>query len=174
MSKEIWKDVIGYEGLYQVSNMGRIKSFHHSATGQILKPQDNGHGYLQITLYGHGRPKQACMHRLVLRAFYGLPPSPDHQGNHKNGIRSDNRLDNLEWMTKSENEKHACRVLGKAPPLVAGETNGQSKLTDEDVIEIRRLYATGEHTQRELGDRFGVDRATIGLIVRRETWKHVP
>jgi len=166
---EIWKDVIGYEGIYQVSNTGRVKSFCRDKNGRILKPGKTSGGYLTVGLYLDGKGKTIQVHRLVLEAHIGPAPSPKHEGNHKNGDKTDNGVENLEWVTPSENNKHALQHGLKA----RGETHHNAKLTRRKVIEIRRLYATGEYSLAELGEMFGVHLTTISRIVNRETWKHV-
>lgn len=177
MSKEEWKDADGYEGLYQVSNMGRIMRVaggQGAQAGRILKPILNRHtGYLHVGLYRDGKRTYLYVHRLVATAFLGVQLSPNHEINHKNGNRADNRVENLEWITRSENHKHAYRVLGREAAPSRGEAHGGSKLTRRDVRQIRKLYKTGDHTQADLAEMFGVAKPTIGHITRRETWKHV-
>jgi len=174
MTTEEWLDVVGYKGVYQVSSLGRVKRVAGgpgAVIGRILKPTPDRAGYLRVVLYRGGKRFRVYVHRLVLETFIGDAPSPKHEGNHKNGNKADHRVENLEWITPSENCKHAFRMLGRE--IIRGEAHVNAKLTRDDVIEIRRLYATGEHTQAELGKRFGVHATTIGLIIRRETWQHV-
>lgn len=171
---EQWKDVVGYEGIYQVSDHGRVKRVARGPStypGRILSPTHNSSGYVIVPLCQGGKQVGKCVHRLVAEAFLGPAPSPKHEANHKDGNKDDNHAKNLEWLTCSENTKHAYRVLGIEPRR--GERSGMSKLTRCDVRRIRMLYATGEYTQAELGDMFGVARDTIGHIIRRETWQHV-
>lgn len=173
---EVWKDVVGYEDVYQVSNRGRVMrvaSGMGATPGRILKPAWAGRGYLIVTLCRDGKGKRVYVHRLVLEAHVGPAPSPAHEGNHKNGDKTDNQVENLEWVTASENQLHACRILGKKNPGLKGEAHGSAKLTEEDVKEIRRLYATGDHTKAGLGRMFGVSDVTIGHIIRRKTWRHI-
>lgn len=173
---EIWKDVIGYEGLYQVSDLGRVKRVagYRCRVERVLKTQNAGAGYLQVGLCRDGKRSMRHVHRLVLEAHAGLAPE-GCEGNHKNGITGDNCVANLEWVTCSENHKHAYRVLGREPTggISKGEANGNARLTRQQVIEIRELAVAGEHTQRELGELFGVSNQAISAIVRRETWQHV-
>lgn len=175
MSRETWRDVVGYEGVYQVSDHGRVKRIAGgpgAKPGRILKLCADPLGYLYVNLYRSGKVRRQAVHRLVAEAFFGPPPE-DQEVNHKNGNPSDNRIKNLEWVTHSENLHHAYDVLGHDPSPVLGEANGMSKLTRHDVKRIRELYATGKYTYQALGDRFGVTLQNIRQVVRRDTWKHV-
>lgn len=112
MTQEIWKDVVGYEGLYQISNMGNVRSIDHITNnrfikGRLLTPRSRQHGYLGIPLYGKGgHPTRNCrtfsVHRLVAEAFL---PNPENlaEVNHKNENKQDNRLSNLEWISHRDN-----------------------------------------------------------------------
>lgn len=172
MENEIWKEVAGYEGLYEVSNLGRVRSLHVSplhgyTSGHILKP-GNVRGYRQINMRKDGKSRSGLVHRLVARAFIGPPPTPEHQVNHKDLNKSNNVPENLEWVTHVANILHAAPLI----PRNKGEAN-HSKLTESDVKEIRRRYASGSITLNDLGDLYGVSGVTVHKIVRREKWKHV-
>lgn len=108
------------------------------------------------------------MHRLILFTFVGDPGDSRIEANHKNGIKSDNRLSNLEWVTKSENIRHSIDVIGRK--FYSGESNPAAKLTLEDIKEIRVKFSQGS-TMRELAIAFGVCDTQIRRIVRRIQWK---
>lgn len=128
--EEIWKDIQGYEGLYQISNKGRVKTpkkkVHKIIKGKecyplyeekILKISNhNKNGYLKINISNNNIQKTYQIHRLVAQAFI---PNPKNlpEVNHKNGIKTDNRVENLEWVTVSENHKHAFAIRIKETNL---------------------------------------------------------
>lgn len=113
--EEIWKDIPNTQGIYQASNLGRIRSVDHVDhrgmpwRGKVLKQFRNGNkGYVGVTIF----KKSKKSHRLICSAFFGDRDSSIHV-NHKNGIRSDNRLENLEWCTPKENSQHSYKVLNR-------------------------------------------------------------
>jgi hypothetical protein len=169
--KEIWKPVSGYDGLYEVSNLGRVRSYHNYGWGRKEKPQlislyTSKRGYVQACLCRNNKSIQKDVHRLVAEAF--LPePAPGLQIDHINGIKSDNRVSNLEWVTPQENTLRAL-AIGLKP---SGEKHRSSKLTQSDVNEIRKLYATGKYSHRKLGEMFEVSHGNVGKIVRNQLWK---
>jgi hypothetical protein len=118
---EIWKDIEGYEGIYQISSFGRIKclsrkrkyrNYEKTIDEYIRNPEIHTKGYLRITLSLLGETKRFFVHRLVAIAFIDNYENKPYI-NHKNGIKSDNNISNLEWVTHSENIKHSYDVLGK-------------------------------------------------------------
>ncbi len=112
---------------------------------------------------------------MVWEAFVGPIPN-GLQINHKNGVKDDNRLSNLEAISPSQNTRHAHEVLGyrpKPPPHVPGSRNGRATIKESDVPVIRALYAAGA-TQKEIAQRFGMKEGAVGCLVRGETWSHVP
>jgi hypothetical protein len=106
MDKEQFKDIKGYEGSYQVSNYGKIKSFKRNPAGDILKLKKNRLGYMEVSLNDSGKARTFLVHRLVASAFIDkIEGKPDV--NHIDGDKSNNNVENLEWCTKSENSRHA-------------------------------------------------------------------
>lgn len=166
---ERWLPVAGYEGLYDVSNMGRVRSTRRQGSpGGLLKLKLSGHGYRQIALYRNGQGSLQSVHRLVLEAFVG-PCPPGMECRHGPNGKLDNRASQLCWGTKSDNcgpDKIRDGTLNR------GERNGLAKLAEGDIAEIRRLYDAGE-TQKALGRRYGVSHQTIGKVVRSERWAHI-
>jgi hypothetical protein len=164
--KEIWLDVIGYEGLYQVSNLGRVKSIRRKKQ-IIMNPTVRNVGYCCLTFYKRDVKKMHDIHRLVCQTFL---PNPYNKKtvNHINGIKTDNRLINLEWSTQKENVNHASlNGLRKDK----GEHNNFSKLTNEEVYKIKYLHK--DLTQVEIGKIYGVKQSTISSILLGQTWKHI-
>jgi hypothetical protein len=112
---EIWKDIDGYENLYQISNLGRIKSLSHINNLGKLRPECilgnrlSDRGYHTAVLYDNGKPKSFRVHRLVAFAFIPNPDNKPHV-NHIDGVKSNNLISNLEWVTISENQKHAFNI----------------------------------------------------------------
>jgi hypothetical protein len=135
-----WKDVEGYEECYQVSDSGEVKRIK---TENSLLQHESNRKYLRVTLSKNGKYRKFSVHRLVAIAFIENPNNLP-QVNHKDGDVLNNSASNLEWCTQSENQKHAFRTGLQLP--VKGESHGNCKLTDEEVIEIRSLYSTGMYT----------------------------
>lgn len=110
MTQEVWKPVVGFEGVYCVSNFGNIKGVVRSgSTGKPLHPQMNHNGYMMVHLYNHPKHKVTTVHRIVATAFI---PNPENKRtvNHIDGNKKNNRVDNLEWATHGENHRHAYRI----------------------------------------------------------------
>jgi len=151
---------------YELNKKGQVFSVR---SNKFLKPQLKTNGYLSVSFCENGKVKQHLVHRLVAKKYL---PNPKNlpEVNHKNGIKIDNRLENLEWVSKSENEKHSYKVGLKSH---LGEKNTQSKLTKEEVLQIKNFWETKNFLQKELGEMFGVCQQTISLIVINKNWKHL-
>lgn len=176
--EEIWKDVLGYEGLYKVSNWGRVKTVvrrHTSMPNRIMKATNNPNGYPMIGLVKKFRGKQQrrCVHTLVLEAFIGVAPE-GKECNHKDGNPTNNHLENLEWVTPKENLEHSYRVLGRRPSvnIRCGDQHHNTKLTLTKVKQIKHWLASGV-SMREIGRRSGVHWTSIRSIRDGKTWAWV-
>lgn len=161
---EVWKDVIEWESLYQVSNYGNVKS---KRTNKILKPYKTPSGYFTVSLCNNGYQKNVLVHRLVCLAFIGDMPILDCV-NHKDGNKQNNRLENLEWSTYYENNIHAIETGLKD---IKGESHFNSKLNNEAVIFIRNNKL--KLTQKDLALKFGVSQALIGMVQAYKIWRHI-
>lgn len=160
--KAIWKDINDWP--YEVSDSGQVRNCR---TGYILKPCGDSNGYSIVTLCNLGKQVTRTVHRLVSCAFFGPRPK-DLFVNHKDGKKHNNNTENLEYVTRAENEKHASIMGLKA----RGERSNKAKLTERDVRDIRVLYDSGR-TQARLGGMYNMSQAGIGYIVNRINWKHV-
>lgn len=163
---EIWKPIPDTD--YAVSNTGKVASMKWNRW-RVLKPATNRHGYLQVVLCHGGAMTTRLVHTLIANAFLGEKPTPEAEVNHKNGARADNISENLEWLTPSENMKHSYQFLGRKSYAPRGQKSGQSKLTERDVLDIKRRLSAGE-SQYEIAKVFSVARPTIGHIAAGATW----
>lgn len=170
--KKEWMPVPGYEGVYAVSNDGDVMSMSYKRTGipGLLSPQDNTYGYLKVMLMREGKWKSFSVHSLVMASFVG--PRPYRMDiNHLNGDKKDNRVENLQYCTTSENMRH-LHASGKGNSC-KGESHPSAKLTDANVREIYRLRKL-QFTNKEIANMLGgvsvlsVTRAAAGV-----TWKHL-
>lgn len=192
MEKEIWKPVKGYEGLYEVSNLGRVRSldrvvkYSTGATrlhkGRIMKTPSSRSGYPHTVLRKNKKGRTTCVHRMVAEAF--LPNPEDKRAvNHIDGVKHNNHLSNLEWVTFQENSRHAWK-MGLANfdnkningnEQRRGEGRYNSKLKEEDVKFIRKnCKMNGGNLQYvEMAKMFGVSKTIVRLAAIKKTWKHI-
>lgn len=168
--EEKWVPVAGYEGIYEVSDMGRVRSMrshYNTWVGRILTSSPSSNGYLGVALYIDGKRKAHAVHILVATAFCEKPEGCNFV-NHKWGIKPDNRATELEWTTCKGNTEHAFRIGLMKPQR--GADNGAAILDQTKVDEIRRRYPMGGITMKALGDEFGVNYRTIWAIIHRKIW----
>ena len=135
---ETWKAIAGYEGLYQVSNLGRVKSINYNHTGKekILKPRKNTCGYLHVCLYKDGQKKMSLVHRLIAEAFI---PNPNNLEtvNHKDEVKTNNVASNLEWMSRGDNKRYSA--------------NKSAKMFDKSTGELLATFPSTHEAERVTG-----------------------
>jgi len=179
---EQWKDIEGYEGYYQVSDLGNVKSLERITKGKvgtrlgrrlirerILKPGTSEKGYLYINLCKESKLKGSKVHRLVATAFH---PNPDDKPevDHKNENKTDNRSSNLRWVTHSENIEYA---VASGAHNFKGERHHKSILTEEQAIEVIKLLQTSSISGAQIGINYGLHGSSISQINIGYTWKHL-
>lgn len=179
MSEEVWRPIVNFEGLYEVSSLGRVRSLDHTVKqrnrwhdvdvhykGRILTPR-HGEGHYPTLTLSKGKLKAVRMvHSLVAESFFG--PRPDGMMVcHRDGGRTDASISNLYYGTAKENSADAARHGATA----RGERQGSAKLTESAVREIRKTAHLV--TYKELAAKFGVNRSAIGMAARCCTWRHV-
>lgn len=180
IDSEIWKDVVGWEGLYQVSSHGRVKSLTRMVRGKgesfqerpgtIRKPySDPETGYQMVKLCdGPQKTKHIRVHILVCTAFHGPKPGPKYHVAHWDGDNGNNRKGNLRWATASENAQDQIRH-GRTQQ---GVKNVNAKLDPDKVREIRRRAAMGE-SGLSISKSYKISPSSACHVINRETWKHV-
>lgn len=175
MIEEIWRPVVGYEGWYSVSNLGKIRRdrINSYTSGGIMKTRiiiDKG--YEQVNLCRDGVRQEFKVHKLVAAAFIGPRPNK-YQINHKNGIKTDNSADNLEYLTASENQLHS--VKHGLFQDSSGSRNPMAKTNEETVLKIRSEFDGNNRREsaKNLSEKYGIRRADIYRIINRERWKHI-
>lgn len=178
---ELWRDVVGFEEYFKISSFGNLYS---KRTNKILKQSINKNGYCQVSTRIGGRlGKSYCfkVHRIVAEAFFGEPSKELLEEskntfygkvcvNHKDGVKTNNRIENLEWISSQGNAKHAYD-LGLSVPK-KGLENPTSKLSQEDVLFIREKYTPycSKFGARALANTFGVSHSTISMVTQGKTY----
>lgn len=169
-----WRDIPEWVGIYQISDEGQVRRIggrprRRGSKDGAVKAKRHPRGYQMVALREKPRCEYWLIHQLVMLAFVGpVPAGHEFEINHKNGNKTDNRLENLEYVTSSENKRHASRVLGNG----VGEQNWNCVITDEQVSEIRLLASCGI-TGRELAARYGVSCSHISRIINQKS-RNVP
>lgn len=157
---EIFKPIPNHNG-YEVSNRGNVYSYRKNKWMKLVPDKD---GYRRVEIRSGETPKTWPVHRLVMLAFVG---SSDLQVNHRNGVKYDNRLENLEYATPSENLRHAMYVLGKH-----WGHKPRARMTEEEVRIAKKLFRLGMW-QRIIASLFGVKRQQISKIVLGQNWPEI-
>ncbi len=176
---EKWKIIKGYPD-YMVSNIGRVKSLarivnysngsKHPLKSSILKHGYHIQGYPILILFNKKKRNTKVVHRLVAIAFI---PNPEYKPciNHKNGIKTDNRAENLEWVTHSENTIHAYKNNLMNPNK--GDDHFRSMVTSDEVLAIKQILRYAYIKRREIGSLYGVSRQAISDINSGKNWLSV-
>jgi len=167
---ETWIDIKDYEGRYQASNLGMIKTFVQAfkTNKGVLRYGIDTNGYPIVKLYSNGKGRTSKVHRLIAETFIDNPNNLP-QVNHKDGNKLNNAVENLEWCDQSHNIKHAYRTgLSK---IYFGEQTSQAKFTEKQILEIRSKYKKGNG--KELAAEYGMSTTNIHDIVKRNTWNHI-
>lgn len=173
---EIWKPVVGWEGLYEVSNLGRVRSVARvviRSNGWPLPVREKilvgavSHGGYKTVILSRGNASATFqVHTLVADAFHG-PRPVGAQIRHLDGKKANNSSDNIRYGTSQEN--HQDKILHGTVAL--GERNGKSKLTAAIVLELRQRYAAGDISYKKLGDEYGIPERTVAGAVGGDTWR---
>ena len=174
---ETWKPVIGFEDHYEVSDCGSVRRIGADRMGRcrntVLRSSDRN-GYRGVTLSVEGKTTTLSVHRAMWEAFN--EPIPEGlQINHMNGDKTDNRLENLEICTPSQNMAHMKNVLKRhqvVPPPMVGTVNPNAKLTEDQVREILARLSNGE-VAKKIAPDYGVYWSVIYKIKNKEAWAHI-
>lgn len=171
---ELWKDIEDCHG-YQISSFGNVKSFKQNKSGKIILQETDHKGYKRIRLLlTDGTRKSYYVHRIVLSMFGSKAPY-NYQCNHINGIKIDNRIENLEWVTAENNVKHAIQmglyVKNREIYMRRGERHQFAKLKEDEVRTIKK--SSGLVPFAVTARKYGVSPTTISKITRGIKWAHV-
>lgn len=179
---EEWRNIIEWEDKYQISSFGRVKSkarFHDCYRGKngvawhkekILKQNESGKGYMGVLLYSKERQQRGLIQRLVAIAFIeNINNKPTV--NHIDGNKLKNNFQNLEWATHKEQQVHAIKNNLRNKTL--GENSNLSKLKEEQVIAIRKVFDTKKLSFKKISKMFNVSATLVGYIGNRQIWKHI-
>lgn len=176
IGNEIWKSIRDYETIYEVSTFGRVKSLRRkdrlgrSISEKILTPTVGRAGYPVVTLCNSGKEKKVYIHRLVAEGFINNSRSCP-QVNHKDGNKTNNFIQNLEWVTPKEQIEHSIKMGLKRSAL--GTRNKKSKLSEDDVREIRNHIDAGTFSLRAIARKYRVCHRSIADIRDRKSWNHL-
>jgi len=185
-SIEVWKNVIGYENIYQVSNFGNVKSLDREVApnnrvpywrkGKICKQSKSNLGYMTVGFTVNNVKVNKYVHRLVAEAFItNINDYP--QVNHIDCDKTNNKMYNLEWCTNSQNHIHASKnglnKLHLHRVAYSEENNGRSLLTKEQVLEIKQKYIPYKYSAKKLSKEYEVSESCITHILNNTSWKEI-
>lgn len=169
MKDEVWKDVVGYEGLYKVSNLGNVWSYYKN---KKITPAKNCDGYLNVSLRKEKKGKTHKVHRLVLIAFTAKVEQKE-EVNHIDNVRDNNVLANLEWVTRRENLAHTKKQNRHYKfPKRSCQEHTQAKLTNKKVLLLIKLVESGKN-KKQLSSDFGISTGTINDILAGRRWSQL-
>lgn len=164
---EIWKDIKECAGKYQVSNIGRVKSLNRG-NPIIMRPVVSRKGYARLCFGADYKTKNVMIHRLVALYFCG-GYSPNKEINHKDCDKLNNNFNNLEWVSRRENTNYS-KKMGL---YLKGDKHPRSKLTEQQVLRLRKLRKEMHTSFKELANYFGISVYTAAEICQRRTWRHI-
>jgi hypothetical protein len=183
---EVWKDIQDYEGVYQVSNFGNVKSLDrivnkpngvsYMRKGKLCKQSKSNLGYMTVGFTVNNVKVNKYVHRLVAESFItNINNYP--QVNHIDCNKTNNRMYNLEWCTNSQNHIHASKnglnKLHLHRVVYSGEKNGRSLLTKEQVLEIKQKYIPYKYSAKKLSKEYNVSESCITHILNNTSWKEI-
>lgn len=170
---EEWKPISGYEGIFSVSSLGRIRNEcvkrGNQYVGKIRIGKKHKDNYLSIRMCHNYKVNIFRIHNLVAKAFIGERPE-NYVVNHKDGDKANNKLENLEYLSRSQNAYHAVKM--NRWPDCRGSKHYASRFKDEDIKNIRDLYKKGEK-QKSIAIKFNTNQCYISQIVNNKRWSHV-
>lgn len=169
--KEIWKPLCGFEDFYSISNLGRIKRIKGfwCKKDRIKKFHISNAGYYRVLIKTKGTNKKFSVHRLVAKTFFG---EKNMDVNHIDGNKLNNKITNLQYISKSNNQKHAYK-MGLQKVYRGSERKNVAKLTEEKVLEIRKIYIKRRFLIKDIAKIYNVSKTTINLIINRKRWTHI-
>lgn len=173
-----------WDNKYEIGNDGSVFSLNYNNSGKRkqMKQYLDDDGYPYVVLVHKNKRTKLIIHRAVAKLFLPSPSTPKHQVNHKNGIRKDNRLENLEWLTGQENTLHGWRsnkrkqsqkVIDRVKKQFGGTKNPKAKITYEVAMKIRELRKKGEF-YKVIAKKFGISVSQVGQICTGKFWKETP
>jgi len=183
---EIWKDINDYEGLYQVSNFGNVRSLDrivnkpngisYMRKGKLCVQSKSNLGYMTVGFTVNNKKVNKYVHRLVAKAFI-INNNNYPQVNHIDCNKTNNRMDNLEWCTNSQNHIHASKnglnKLHLHRVAYSEEKNGRSLLTNKQVLEIKQKYIPYKYSAKKISKEYGVSESCITHILNNTSWKEI-